>query len=102
MRTTEKVREAVAEALVEVYGHVPNPSVLTAQQIADAALEGAGVREEFIVCGAAGYPDPHVPHPNSLVDAQRFAAEHAGPRPSGKTYTPVIKRRLVSAWEDAR
>jgi hypothetical protein len=52
------------------------------------------VREEFIVCHAAGYPDPHRPHPNTLGEALAFAAEH---RISGAT---VVKRRLVSDWKD--
>jgi hypothetical protein len=60
------------------------------------------VREEFIVCHAAGYPDPHRPHPNTLGEALAFAAEH---RISGVTGAPVdpqpvVKRRLVSDWKD--
>lgn len=58
------------------------------------------LREEFIVCHAAGYPDPFSPHPNTLENARRFADEHSGPRPSGTTYAPVIKRRLASPWRE--
>lgn len=51
--------------------------------------------EEFIVCHAAGYPDPYKPTPNTLEEARRFAREHTTERfPS-----PVIRRRVVSDWE---
>jgi hypothetical protein len=59
------------------------------------------LREEFIVCYAAGYPDPHRPLPNTLDKAMTFAREH---RTNGVTGQPVdpaplVKRRLVSDWE---
>ena len=59
------------------------------------------LREEFVVCHAAGYPDPHRPWPNTLEHAQQFADEH---RLSGITGEPVepaptVKRRVVSDWE---
>lgn len=52
---------------------------------------------EYIVCQAAGYPDPHKPHPMTLENAQRFAAEHRKP----PTFPAIIRTRLVSEWVDA-
>jgi hypothetical protein len=62
-------------------------------------LEEAPLREEFIVCFAAGYPDPFSPTPNTLEEASRFAAEHSFDHVAGEPVQPVIKRRLSSAWE---
>lgn len=53
---------------------------------------------EYIVCGAAGYPDPHTPWPNTLERAREFAAEGAVGG-DGRRYQPVIKRRHVTPWE---
>lgn len=55
-----------------------------------------GLREEFIVCYAAGYDDPHTPHPNTLENARQFAAD--GARPGRRA--PVVKRRYVTGWEE--
>jgi len=55
-------------------------------------------REEFMVCGAAGYPDPFRPHPNTLAEARQFAAEHSVNAVTGEAMHPVIRRRLVSDW----
>lgn len=46
------------------------------------------LKEEFIVCGACGYPDPFSPTPNTLEGARRFQATNGG----------VIYRNLRSAW----
>lgn len=55
------------------------------------------VSEEFIVCGAAGYPDPFRPHPNTLEEARRFARDHSV-NATGERLRPVVRRRLVSEW----
>lgn len=70
----------------------------------DALLdEHESLREEFIVCGAAGYPDPIRPWPQTRSYAFEFAREHTTPpgttSPGGEVYTPVVKRRLISEWE---
>lgn len=67
----------------------------------NALEEGPQLREEYIVCYAAGYPDPHAPHPNTLEHARAFRDEH---RINGVTKqlvdpAPFIKRRLTSGWE---
>lgn len=51
-------------------------------------VDELGLKEEFIVCGACGYPDPFSPTPNTLEGARRFQATCGG----------VINRRLRSAW----
>lgn len=48
------------------------------------------LRREYIVCFAPGYPDPHMPWPNTREHAERFAAER---------YPAVVKTRLVSDWQ---
>jgi hypothetical protein len=67
-------------------------------------MSEVGLREEFFVIHAAGYPSGHSPWPNTLEEARRFADEH---RISGVTGQPVdpqprIRRRLASDWEDVR
>lgn len=52
---------------------------------------------EYIVCQAAGYPDPFSPWPMTLENAQRFAEEHR----KLPTFPAIIKTRLVSEWVDA-
>lgn len=54
------------------------------------------LREEFVVCHAAGYPDPHRPHPNTREYAHRFAGEHR----RLPEFPAVVKRRLVSEWTE--
>ena len=59
------------------------------------------LREEFVVCYAAGYPDPM--RFNNLEDARIFASKHRynhSLRMAVTPVTPVIKRRQVSEWED--
>lgn len=51
--------------------------------------------DEFIVIRGVGYPDPFRPHPNTLDNARRFAAEH---RREPEFPARVMKRR-VSSWE---
>lgn len=56
------------------------------------------VRVEYVVCRAAGYPDPFSPHPNTLEAAREFMREHAI---NGLTKQPTgafISGRLVSDW----
>ena len=59
----------------------------------DSALPGESVRgelrEEFVVCLAAGYPDPYGPTPNTYEKALEFQREHGG----------RIKRRVSSQWK---
>lgn len=61
--------------------------------------DSPALREEFIVCYAPGYPDPFRPHPNTLEEARRFAAEHTFNHATNTKAEPVIKTRLVSDWE---
>jgi hypothetical protein len=56
------------------------------------------LRREFIVCQAAGYPDPYSPWPNTRENSERFAAEH---RRSPK-YPATVMTRLVSEWVELR
>lgn len=63
-----------------------------------AALDELGLEQEFIVCGAAGYPDPFSPTPNTLENAIRFADKHSFNKVTGSPIRPIIKRRLVSDW----
>lgn len=58
------------------------------------------LREEFVVCGAAGYPDPHRPHPNTRTNAEQFAADHSFDRVAREPVQPVIRWRIVSDWHD--
>jgi hypothetical protein len=58
------------------------------------------LREEFIVCYAPGYPDPYRPHPNTLEHAKQFAVEHQWNHVTNEPARPVIKRRLISDWEE--
>ena len=58
-----------------------------------------GLREEFIVCGSAGYPDPYAPTPNTLQEAIRFASEHSYNAVTKEPVSPVIRRRVYSDWE---
>jgi hypothetical protein len=55
-------------------------------------------REEFIVCYAAGYPDPF--QCDTLKDARSFARRHSFDHSKMQAVKPVIKRRLVSDYED--
>ncbi len=59
-------------------------------------MTGDQLREEFIVCFAAGYPDPYRPHPNTLANAERF-------RDEGRRlpeFPAIVKRRVVSDWRE--
>lgn len=58
------------------------------------------LREEFIVCRAAGYPDPYRPHPNTREEALRFANEHSVNASTGERVEPIVRRRVVSDWQD--
>jgi hypothetical protein len=70
---------------------------------AQRVLRAAGLREEFFVVHAAGYPSGHSPWPNTLENARRFAEEHCVSGVTGQPVDPqpVVRRRLVSEWSDA-
>lgn len=57
----------------------------------------ATLREEFIVCGAAGYPDPF--HFDTLTDARRFALEHEFNHVKRARVAVTIRRRQTTEWE---
>lgn len=71
---------------------------------AEAAKIVESVREEFVVCHAAGYPDPYKPTPNTLEEARRFRDKHRWNHSIGRPMDPqpVVKRRLISPWEDVQ
>lgn len=54
------------------------------------------LRREYIVCRAAGYPDPHSPFPNTRENAERFARDHR----RLPNFPAIIKTRLVSEWTE--
>lgn len=58
------------------------------------------LREEYIVCYAAGYPDPFPCA--TLEEAKRFARRHSFNHSIKKRVHPLVKRRLVSDYEDVR
>lgn len=49
------------------------------------------LRQRYFVIGAPGWPSGIAPTPQTLENAQRFAAEHGG----------TVRIQLASAWEDA-
>lgn len=51
---------------------------------------------EYIVCYAAGYPDPVRPHPNTRENVERFALNHR----RLPDYPAIIKTRLITDWEE--
>jgi hypothetical protein len=55
------------------------------------------LREEFWVCGAAGYPDPF--HCDTLERARRFALDHEFNHVQQRKVEVTILRRLVSDQE---
>lgn len=55
------------------------------------------LREEFIVCYAAGYPDPM--RFDTLREAQAFAGRHTYNHSTRKVVQPEIKRRMVTDYE---
>jgi len=71
-------------------------------QRAEAEVERLreGLTEQFIVCFAAGYPDPFSPHPNTYEEAVRFADEHTVKATTGERVHPVVRRRVASSWEE--
>lgn len=56
------------------------------------------LREEFIVCYAAGYPDPY--RVDTLAAARDFAGRHNFNHSLQQRVTPIIKRRWVSDYEE--
>jgi PHP family Zn ribbon phosphoesterase len=55
------------------------------------------LREEFIVCGAAGYPDPF--HCDTLEYARDFARRHDFNHVTKTKVKVTVRRRLVSDYE---
>jgi hypothetical protein len=55
------------------------------------------LREEFYVCGAAGYPDPF--RCDTFEDARRFALDHEFNHRLQSKVEVTIRRRLVSENE---
>lgn len=55
------------------------------------------LREEFIVCGAAGYPDPY--RCDTLAYARQFALEHSFNHVLKRKVEVTIRSRLVSDYE---
>lgn len=61
-------------------------------------FEGDELVEEFIVTGAAGYPDAFRPTPNTLEEARRFAADHDTNASTGEKVAPAVYARSRSEW----
>lgn len=53
-------------------------------------LTAKGMREEFVVLHAPGWPGGITPHPNTLENSERFVEKHGG----------VLRSRFVSDWEE--
>lgn len=96
---TERMARAVYESLhtnVTPWRKLTDEDRLRYMLAVEAALAAGRCRMEFIVCNAAGYPDPHAPWPNTLETARGFVREHT----TAEFPQPEIKRRVVSGWEE--